>query len=586
MSKNDIPKRPLSFILYLTKPYKKWFIISVLAVILGTFGNTTRAYVLKKIVDGISSVDLTSTTTILFWVMMFPTVLMISQLMWRMSGFTGAKLATEVETHGYNKLFSYLSKHSQNFFDNRFAGSLSSSVGIASSSAESMVESFLWSYLPTFIGIIFSFFYIMTVSTKLAFILLIFSVFLVALNLFVIKFRRKAAEYETKIQSELRGKTVDVATNMVAVKHFATRDHEVNVVKNLSVKYKKAMLKSWYIAESIITMNAILIGIFIFISSYVLYSAWKVGNVTPGGFILIFTLLASISSDLMFIGTSMNRFSKNYGQIKQSLSEILIDYEVKDIPSAGELKVDQGNISVKDLTFNYHNNESIFKNFNLDIKPGHKVGVVGPSGSGKTTFIKLLLRQYDLSSGSVSIDGQNIANVTQDSLHRSVAIVPQEPILFHRSIKENINYGQNNTDNSKIIEAAKKAQAHDFIVKLPDGYDTLVGERGVKLSAGQRQRIAIARAILKNAPILILDEATSALDSESEVLIQKALTILMEGKTVIAIAHRLSTISEMDRILVIRGGIIAEDGNHQELLEKGGTYSGLWNHQAGGFITE
>jgi ABC-type multidrug transport system fused ATPase/permease subunit len=233
--------------------------------------------------------------------------------------------------------------------------------------------------------------------------------------------------------------------------------------------------------------------------------------------------------------------------------------------------------------FDYQDNK-VFQQLNLTIAAGQRLGLVGPSGAGKSTFVSLLLRQYDIESGSIEIDGQNIAEVTQDSLRAAIAVVPQEPALFHRTIRENIAYGKPDATDEEIIEVAKKAYAHDFITSLPLGYDTLVGERGVKLSGGQKQRIAIARAMLKNAPILILDEATSALDSESEVEIQKALHILMVGKTVIAIAHRLSTLREMDRIIVLENGAIAEDGTHDTLLTYGGTYARLWAHQAGGFL--
>ena len=229
---------------------------------------------------------------------------------------------------------------------------------------------------------------------------------------------------------------------------------------------------------------------------------------------------------------------------------------------------------------------SVFRDFDLHIAAGQRVGLVGHSGAGKTTFVSLLLRQYDLGAGAIEIDGQNIAKVTQDSLRENIAVVPQEPLLFHRSIRENIAYGNPEASEEEIMAAAKQAQAHDFIMTLPDGYDTLVGERGVKLSGGQKQRVAIARAMLKDAPILVLDEATSALDSESEVAIQKALETLMEGKTVIAVAHRLSTLRKMDRIIVLEDGKIIEDGTHEELSQASGTYQKLWEHQAGGFLLD
>jgi ABC-type multidrug transport system fused ATPase/permease subunit len=257
---------------------------------------------------------------------------------------------------------------------------------------------------------------------------------------------------------------------------------------------------------------------------------------------------------------------------------------VEDVPGAPDLVVGGGAISVRTVAFAYKADRAIVKNLSLEIPSGQKVAFVGPSGGGKTTITKLLLRLYDVTSGGIYIDNQNIAEVTQDSLRQAIAFVPQEPALFHRSLMDNIRYGNPAATDAEVIKAAKLAHAHEFIVKTDEGYNTLVGERGVKLSGGERQRVAIARAILKNAPILILDEATSSLDSESEHLIQDALKTLMKNKTVIVIAHRLSTVMQMDRIVVIQNGKVIEDGKHAELIKaKKGTYQKLWEIQAGGF---
>ena len=243
-------------------------------------------------------------------------------------------------------------------------------------------------------------------------------------------------------------------------------------------------------------------------------------------------------------------------------------------------------LRLENIGLRYGEGPEILNDVSFAVRPGDFYFLTGPSGAGKTTFVSLQLRQHDIDGGAILIDNQDIASVTQDSLRSHVGIVPQEPMLFHRSIKDNIAYGKEEATLEEIIEVAKKAQAHEFISALPEKYNTLVGERGVKLSGGQKQRVAIARAMLKDAPILILDEATSALDSESEVEIQKALHALMNGKTVVAIAHRLSTLREMDRILVLENGKIVEDGKHAELSIAGGTYQRLWTHQAGGFLLE
>ena len=300
---------------------------------------------------------------------------------------------------------------------------------------------------------------------------------------------------------------------------------------------------------------------------------------------MVVNVLGRMTEAIVFIGSMMNGFIRVYGEIEEGLDTVLEDHEIADIPEAKSLEVDEAVLEWNNVTFNYGENK-VFDEFDLTIPSGQRVGLVGPSGAGKTTFVSLLLRQHDLTSGAILIDGQNIAEVTQDSLRENIAVVPQEPLLFHRTIRENIAYGKPDATDNEIMAVARLAKAHEFIKDLPLGYDTLVGERGVKLSGGQKQRVAIARAMLKDAPILVLDEATSALDSESEVAIQQALHKLMVGKTVIAIAHRLSTLREMDRIIVLEGGKIVEDGSHDSLLQYGGVYARLWTHQAGGFLQE
>ena len=261
-------------------------------------------------------------------------------------------------------------------------------------------------------------------------------------------------------------------------------------------------------------------------------------------------------------------------------------HDIQDISNAKILQVATGSVLFKQVNFGFGENKSVLSNLSLDIPGGQRVALVGPSGAGKSTITKLLLRLFDIKGGTIEIDGQDIAKVTQDSLREHIAFVPQEPVLFHRSLMDNIRYGRRDATDDEVIEAAKQAHCHEFISGLAEGYNTFVGERGVKLSGGERQRVAIARAILKNAPILILDEATSSLDSESESLIQDALATLMQNKTVLVIAHRLSTIMKMDRIVVLEGGKVVADGTHEQLLTENGLYHKLWSIQAGGFLQD
>jgi ATP-binding cassette subfamily B protein len=284
------------------------------------------------------------------------------------------------------------------------------------------------------------------------------------------------------------------------------------------------------------------------------------------------------------MGEEILRFSKEVGNCRQALNIIVEPHEIQDHPNASDLLVTQGQIVFDKVQFQYQNTEPLFENKTVTILPGQKVGLVGHSGSGKTTFVNLILRLFDVSQGTILIDGQDIKKVTQQSLRKNIGMIPQDPSLFHRTLFENIQYGRFEATSDEVITAAKQANAHEFIMHLPKGYESLVGERGVKLSGGQRQRIAIARAFLKNAPILILDEATSQLDSVTEQNIQESLWQLMQNKTTIVIAHRLSTLLHMDRILVFEKGRIIEDGTHQALLAQAGRYSSLWAAQVGGFI--
>jgi len=326
--------------------------------------------------------------------------------------------------------------------------------------------------------------------------------------------------------------------------------------------------------------------------------------ITIGVFVLLQAYVLNIINQLWGFTRLVRDLYQGYADSKEMVEINLLSHEIKDLPSAKELVVDKGEIEFNDITFGFNQMHQVLENINLTIKPGEKVALVGPSGAGKTTFVRLLLRLYSATSGKILIDGQDISEATQESLRKNISMVPQDPILFHRTLAENIAYGKieemqkevpklakgepgsrSQSDLGKIKKAATLAHCDEFIKELPQGFETYVGERGIKLSGGERQRVAIARAILKNAPILILDEATSSLDSHSEMLIQDALNNLMAEKTTIVIAHRLSTIQKMDRIIVIDNGRIIEQGSHKDLLEnENSLYKKLWELQAGGFL--
>jgi ATP-binding cassette subfamily B protein len=347
--------------------------------------------------------------------------------------------------------------------------------------------------------------------------------------------------------------------------------------------------KEYYVRSGLIGTSTVYSFIIALIRiSVLVFSIWTVqtGAANAAVVYLLLTYTFNLIGEIWNITNVFRSLYQVTGDSEEMLETLAEPTSIVDT-SSDQLRIKHGEIVVNNVSFHHDDNPTLlFKQLNLVIPAGQKVGIVGMSGSGKTTLTKLLLRFLDPTSGEITIDGTDISSVTQASLHRVVAYVPQEPLLFHRSISENIGYSRPDASQKEIVVAAKKAHADKFVENLPKGYETLVGERGIKLSGGQRQRVAIARAILKNAPILILDEATSALDSESEQLIQKALAQLMKGKTSIVIAHRLSTIAKLDRIIVLEDGRIVEDGTHADLLKQNGRYAKLWSRQSGGFIEE
>ena len=414
------------------------------------------------------------------------------------------------------------------------------------------------------------------------------SLYLIALFHFVPKLA-KLSKNQADARSLMTGRITDAYTNISVVKLFSHSGRESEYAKHSMVEFLKTVHAQMRQVSTIEVINHFL-SMFLVVSTAAT-CIWLWSNEV----ILVGTVATACAMALRLNGIShwvmweMTSLYEQMGTAQDGLNMLSRQQEIEDTIGSRIVKFPKSDINIKNITFSYKKHDALFKNFNLKIKQGEKVGLVGRSGAGKTTLINLLLRFYDLKEGEILINDYDIKKITQNSLRANIAMVTQDISLLHRSIKENIAYGNPSASKKNIIAAAKKAQAHNFIIKLKDqygnkGYDTLVGERGIKLSGGQRQRISIARVILKNAPILILDEATSALDSEIESIIQNSLSDLMHGKTVIAIAHRLSTIAAMDRLVVIDEGNIVEEGDHQSLLKKKGLYYQLWQHQSGGFI--
>ena len=579
-------KTTLQLLWRASRPYK-WrrnlaLIITTLTLVVGTIvGPLIIAQLLDMIQHGQLQTGSVWTLVIFYG---------ISQLWseiigWRIVLYLMWTLETIMQRDIANKVFAKLSGETMFFHSNKFGGSLVSQNSKLSSCVERFWDELVWAVLPLVISLTGSIVILSMLLWQYALFLFMFSIIFGVAVFFGSRPMAKLSRREAEASNKVSGNLADMVSNVLAVKSSSAEKIEQQRFDKTNRAWRKASLatmRGFLTVSSVYsTINtSIRIGAIVF----AIYAAQH-NIVSVAAVYLIITYTGSVARELW----NMNSIMRNYNRIIGDAHEMV---EILHTPTSlvdrsdKKLHVDRGVIDFDTVTFTHDEGKgaTLFHNFSLHITPGEKVGLVGSSGSGKTTLTKLLLRFADIDSGTIMIDEQDIAEVTQASLRSQIAYVPQEPLLFHRSVRENIAYGRADATDAEIEQAAKKAGAYDFITQLQDGFDTLVGERGVKLSGGQRQRIAIARAIVKDAPILVLDEATSALDSESEVLIQKSLKTLMKNRTSIVIAHRLSTIAKLDRIIVMHNGKIVEDGSHDQLIKHGGHYAKLWQHQSGGFI--
>lgn len=522
----------------------------------------------------------------------------------------GAMIVVSIVTiacnqYGFERLFNHeerattaltelamrkLLAHSHGFFADRKVGSIAGDVNTFTRSYMSVMDGVFLSASSVIVNFVSSLIIIAIISPVLLLPLTGLTAMVVYQSLSSIKQRATYRNQRKSLQSKLFGTIADILSNQALVRIFSRQDDEVSRTLKERRRIEQVASKEIDILQRLSSVRQI--TVFSFQIAIILLSIFLFNSSAIGVAAMVFTVtyLGRITGSMFNITAIIRQFEQAFLDAAK-ITEIIDKVpDINDSTSAKDITVEQGSVELKNVVFSYPENktrlEKIFDGLTLSIPAGQRVGLVGHSGGGKTTLGNLLLRYVDIDSGSIYIDGQNIAHVTQSSLRRSIGFVPQDPFLFHRSLRDNIAYGKPDATDEQIIEAAREAHAMEFIERLPDGLGTVVGERGIKLSGGQRQRIAIARAILKDAPILVLDEATSALDSESEKLIQEALTKLMRSRTSIVIAHRLSTISKLDRIIVLDNGQIVEDGPHDELIAKRGLYAKLWAHQTGGFIDD
>jgi len=587
-STTELPKDLASFFLYFVKKKKLAFIIFFLAPTVMVLENNAIPYSLKMIVDALESHPHTQN--------IFKTVapaLLLGGGSWlfliivlRLQNWWQAYVIPRFLADIRMSVFDYLSKQSYQYFSNQMAGSLANKLNDLPRALNSIFELITWYVIAAFSSIIVALILMCTINYWFALILLTW----IILQLFIsFKLSKKVDHYSitnAENKSELSGKIVDSLSNANAVKLFSRRKAELSYILVSQNKEEQSNRKlTLYMNVFRLYLDIPVTIMLVTMISLLLYF-WQKQIISTGDLVFIFNVSFAIMTQIWYLCHAMADFYREVGIARQAVAILSTPIDVQDKPDAKELKVTQGVIEFENVSFQYNKGKKVFENKSIIIPSKQRVGLVGFSGGGKTTFIHLILRLFNLKSGRILIDEQDIASATQDSLRGAISMIPQDTTLFHRTLMENIRYGNPEASDEEVINAAKSACCDDFIALLPEGYDTLVGERGIKLSGGQRQRIAIARAILKNAPIVILDEATSQLDSLTEEIIQNSLWELMEAKTTLVIAHRLSTLLHMDRILVFQDGKIVEDGSHDELLAKNGLYKSMWNAQIGGFLPE
>lgn len=574
------------FLVDVVRPYKHYIIAMCFIALYWGINNSLEPYVLKLIID--KAVAFEGNKSAIFGAILPYVILYIS--LWagvamdmRFLDWVKFKLFPSIRYDLVTRMFSYLNQHSHRYFQNNFAGSLANKIADMQSSAITIFTT-LDDALAQCIGLCIAIMMLLLVHPIFALVLLLWATAFILIALCFFKSIQQLSTVFAVSKTTLMGKMVDSISNIINMRLFS-RNHYENKLNRQATEdtITKDRAMQWAIIKMRVLWDVSIV-VLIGINLTILVNMYSKNQVSVGDFSFIISLSMNIFYNLWFLASQFVTFAEELGKCNQALSIMTAPHEIVDLVSAKPLKVTQGKIEFKQVSFHYDEGTHLFKNKNIIIPAGQKVGLVGFSGSGKSTFVNLILRLFDVESGEITIDGQNIKVVTQASLRENIAMIPQDISLFHRTLMDNIRYGRIEASDLDVIEASKKAHCHEFITQLADGYQSLVGERGIKLSGGQRQRIAIARAMLKNAPILILDEATSALDSMTEKHIQDGLHLLMKNRTTIVIAHRLSTLSEMDRILVFDLGKIIEDGTHETLINANGHYARMWQMQAGGFL--
>lgn len=578
-----LPDQPLAFVRHFVARYRGWYVaillLQIAAVVCAVLVPWSLGSITRQVTEGLDSQHAWEA---LFWpVLTFAGLITCEVLFTRGATSCHIQVLPKQRRRVTHRVYAYLQQHSHRFISNQFAGALAHRVSEVALGVNQTLSILLFDLIPLAVTLSVAVLVLWSASWVLALFMLFWALAFIVTCYQLAKRSHPLAQQYAAARSTSNGKVVDAVSNLANIRLFARQRFEHGYLGEYLTRELGAAYRSFWYMEKIRWFQS-LCGVTLKFGVLLLSLwLWQRGVIDIAAFVMASSLSLLIINDVAALSRRFLEFFEATGNIANGVRTLIHPHEVKDAPDAQALTVKRGEIEFRQVRFGYSPDKPIFNHFNLKIAAGQRVGLVGSSGSGKSSFLNLLLRLYDVDDGKILIDGTDIRQVTQASLHEQIGLIPQEPGLFHRSIRENIHYGRLEANDSELREAIERAGARQFIENMEHGFDSLVGERGVKLSGGQRQRIAIARVLLKNAPILVMDEATSSLDSITERYIQDKLDEIMEGKTVLVVAHRLSTVEHLDRILVFDKGQIVEDGSHHQLLAKGGYYYRLWSRQLG-----